>query len=78
MPTRKVAMHKCAVAHDACNRSSDLAVRSRMILIGRFAVGLMLLHGDTRLQIIFQSLSCCNNVRADTRHDVFDTQGLRL
>ena len=46
MPTCKIAMHKCAFAHNACNRSSDLAFRSRMILIGRFAVGLALFQRE--------------------------------
>jgi hypothetical protein len=58
-------MHKRAISLDTFNRPYDLAIRSRGFLIGRFAVGLAFLQGDTRLQIIFQSLSCCNNVRSD-------------
>ena len=78
MPTCKIAVHESVMSHDTDYRPYDLAVRSRVIIIDRFAIGLAFLQGYTRLQIIFQSLHCCNNVRADTRHDVFDTQGLRL
>jgi hypothetical protein len=45
MPTCKITMHKSVISLDAFNRPYDLAVRSRSILIGRFAVGLALFQG---------------------------------
>jgi len=45
MPTRQIAMHKCAVWHYTYNCLSAFAIRCRNFLIVGFAVGLALFQG---------------------------------
>ena len=56
MSTRKIAMHKSVISHDAYNRPYDLAFRSRVIFIDGFAVGLALFQGEYSIAIISRAL----------------------